>query len=217
MINFLRTGVIIVTFLISATGEASSLIKVRFIAEKLTMDRNQVRLADGEWSSGGFDLAANNLTPPQQVPVRTFQILTYEEGAELSTVQLPEEGSSFVVLLVMNSDGTYNSVVIKHDDPQFQSGDIYFYNNTDRTLIGSVGVSEIVLSPKGEAMLSPEGAKDNSYYDVTWAVEENGGRHVFDNSRWPKDEKVRSYVIFYLDSRNRKVSYRAVGEFVNWK
>jgi hypothetical protein len=194
--------------------EAANNIEVRFIVENVTRDLKQVRLAHEEWRSGVLGLTAHSLSLPQDVPARAFRVLASEQDVELATVNLPEEGTSFVVLLVMNSDQTYASVVIRSDDPRFTAGGFYLYNNSDKTVTGSVGVTEFTLRPRRETMLKPDGARNNSYYDVKLVVREKGASRMIGASRWPKDEKVRSYVIFYLDPKAGRVAYRAVDEFM---
>jgi hypothetical protein len=160
-----------------------------------------------------FDLTLNSLTPVVPAPARAFSVRSVEKNVDLVKIQLPEAGKAFIVLLIPAETG-YTAVVISASDPAFQPGDVYFYNHSDKPVLGYVGTAKFVLAPKKGQTLRPAGPKPGNYYDVGFGVREKEGDRPLSTSRWPVDNKVRSYVFFFINPRTQRVDFRAVDEFV---
>jgi hypothetical protein len=188
-------------------------VQVRFLAERAPTDLGQILLASAEGRSDPFDLPVNNLSTPQQPPARSFNVWSVSNNVSLATVTLPEEGKSYIVLLVPSSKGGYSPVVMNADDPTFKSGDIYFHNLTEKTVLGFVGTAKFVLSPTKGVVLRPRGARAEKFYDVGLGVREEDGDRVLATTRWPEDPLARFYVFFYMDPETKRIAYRAVDEF----
>lgn len=99
------------------------------------------------------------LFEPQVPPARTFSLWAVVKNVSLSTITLPEEGKSFIVLLIPSPKGGYAPVVMNSGDPSFRPGNIYFHNNADKTLLGSVGTEKFNLPPAKGTILRPKGAR----------------------------------------------------------
>jgi len=189
-------------------------VEVRFLAERLPKNLGKVVLASGEERSKPFDLPMNNLSRPQEFPARAFRILSVEQKRSLATVTLPKEGESFVVLLLSTSKNDFTPVVIPFDNPNFKAGDIYLHNNANKAVLGSVGTSKFSLKPGLGTMLHPKGARTVRFYEVLLGVKEEDGNRVLSMTRWPESKHMRFYVFFYTDPKTKRVTYRAVDEFV---
>ncbi|MCW1926453.1 hypothetical protein OKA05_28135 [Luteolibacter arcticus] len=191
-------------------------LKVRFLAERAPKDLGQVLMATPEAKSAPFDLPINNLSEYQAAPARLFslkQATAAEKEGSLTNVTLPENGKSFIVLLVPAATG-YKTVVIPADDPSFKPGDVYFYNHGDKPVLGYVGTATFVLQPGKGQTLTPKGAKPENYYDVGFGVREKEGDRALSTTRWPVDNKIRSYVFFFMNPTTKRLDFRAVDEFV---
>jgi len=186
---------------------------VRFLAERAPGDLGQVLLAAGEVRGEPFTLTLNNLTPFQSAPARAFSLLSVGKNVDLARIQLPERGTSFIILLIPAEAG-YKSVVLSASDPNFRPGDVYLYNHADKPVIGYVGTARFLITPQKGQILRPAGAKQNAYYDVGFGVREEEGDRALSTTRWPVDDKVRSYVFFFVNPRTQRVDFRAVDEFV---
>lgn len=99
-------------------------------------------------------------------------------------------------------------------DPSFKSGDIYFYNRTDKMVFGFVGTEKFILAPAKSTILRPKAARAEKFYDVGLGFREAEGDRVLATTRWPEDNQARFYVFFYVNSETNRIAYRAVDEFV---
>jgi hypothetical protein len=190
-------------------------IKVRFLAERAPAEIGEVVLAADEKRSANFTLPTNNLSEPQLAPARAFKLQTVAKNLPLAAVTLPDAGKSFVVLLVPVAAGGYKPVVLRADDPSFKPGDTYFYNHSDKTVLGFVGTAKFVLEPGKGQNLHPEGARPEKFYDVGFGVREKEGDRALSSTRWPVEPNIRSYVFFFTNTQTKRVDYRAVDEFVD--
>jgi len=199
---------------ISLTAQAAEKVEVRFLAARLPKNLGKVVLATAEARLDPFDLPMNNLSRPQEIPARAFSILSVEHQKSLATVTLPEEGKSFVILLLPSSKQGYTPLVMPFDNPNFKAGDIYLHNNAHKTVLGVVGTSKFALKPKTGNVLHPKGARKERFFDVRLGVKEADGNRVLSMTRWPKSKHMRYYVFFYTDPKTKSVAYRAVDEFL---
>ena len=199
---------------VSAAPKAKEDLEARFLAETAPSDLGKVLLAAEELRSAPFDLPVNNLSTPQTPPARVFSVWSVAKNLSLATVTLPEEGDSFIILLIPAAKGGYTPVVMRHDDPSFKGGDIYFRNLTNKTVLGFVGAAKFELAPGVGTVVTPKGARKEKFYDVGLGVREQEGDRVLATTRWPEDQLTRFYVFFYLNQETQRISYRAVDEFV---
>jgi hypothetical protein len=188
-------------------------VKVRFLAERAPANLGKVDLLAGKVRSAAFDLPVNHLSEPQTPPARAFSICQAGKEAPLAAVTLPESGKAFIVLLIPAQAG-YKPVVVPSDDPSFKPGDVYFYNHSDKPVLGYVGTAKFILQPTTGQTLRPTGAKPENYYDVGFGVREKEGDRALSTTRWPVDPQQRSYVFFFLNPKNNRLDFRAVDEFV---
>lgn len=217
MTRFLVLLLLFAPLSLSAQSSASKggELKVRFLAERAPAEIGQVALVTKDAKSALFDLPINHLSEPQTPPQRIFQVWSSARNVSLATVKLPDQGDSFIVLLIPKSEGGYSPVVISARDASFRPGDIYFYNHADRTVLGYVGTSKFVLPPAKGTALRPDGAKEGGlYYEVGLGVREKDGDRPLSIARWPVQKQMRMYVFFFINPGTHRLEFRAVDEFV---
>jgi hypothetical protein len=200
-----------------AAPAAKGEVEVRFVAESAPRNLGQVTLVADDQRAAPFDLPLNNLSDPQTPPARVFSVWAVDKNISLATVTLPEEGKSFIVLLIPSPKGGYTPVVMNSGDPAFRAGDIYFHNNADKTVLGFVGTSRFTLKPKRGIVVRPKGARAEKFYDVGLGIREADGDRVLCTTRWPEDKQARFYVFFYINPETQLIVHRAVDEFVGNK
>jgi len=189
-------------------------VEVRFLAERVTRNLGKVVLLNEELRSDPFDLPMNNLSAPQKPPARVFSVWAVDKKASIATVKLPEEGKSFVVILFPSAKGTYNPVVMPFDNPNFKGGDIYFFNSANKSVLGLLGKTKMSLAPGKSTVLTPSGFGDKKFYYAILGVREADGNRVIKSMKWPASKTMRNYVFFYVDPKKKRITYRAVDEFV---
>lgn len=189
-------------------------VTVRFLAERVPGELGQVLLAAGEVRGKPFDLPVNNLSDPIVPPARLFSVRPSSKDVSLADVTLPESGKSFIILLIPSPSAGYKPVVISAGDPKFRPGDVYFYNHANKPVLGYVGTAKFILEPGKGQPLTPKGAKEGKYYDVGFGVREKEGDRALSTTRWPVDDKIRSYVFFFINPSTKRLDFRAVDEFV---
>jgi hypothetical protein len=189
-------------------------IEVKLLAELVPPNLGNVYLQlDEKEKSSDFALPSNRLSDPVMVSSRTLVLKTAEKGISLCTINLPELGGSFAVILVTAKPAGYQPIVVRTDDPSFKAGDVLFINRSDKTVLGKLGSTPLVLKPGESKKDRPSGAVDNTYYDVAFATRETTGDKVLSSSRWPVENDLRSYLFFFTNAQG-KTSFRAVDEYL---
>lgn len=190
-------------------------VSVRFLAERMPEELGQVALAAKDAKTAPFDVPVNHLSDPQTPPQRVFSVWSVAKNVSLATVTLPEQGDSFIVLLVPSAESGFKPVVIAAKNKDFAPGDIYFYNHADKTVLGYVGTAKFVLDPAQGKTLRPAGAStEGPYYQIGLGVREKDGDRPLSTARWPIQKDIRMYVFFFINPRTQRLDFRAVDEFV---
>lgn len=212
MKSFLLSSLCILS---SVSFAAEGKVEVRFLAERIPADLGLVVLAAEEARSESFSLPMNNLSAPQTPPARLFSVWSEKNGKSISTVQLPEEGNSFIALLIPTPDNAgYKAEIMPYRNPKFKPGDIYFYNLADKSVLGYVGTSKFILEAGKSRVLTPEGAREAKFYDVGLGVREEEGDKLLAMTRWPEAQNTRYYVFFFTDPKTKLITFRGIDEYV---
>ncbi|MEO5713737.1 MAG: hypothetical protein ABIT37_09645 [Luteolibacter sp.] len=214
MIRLLLLAVCFLPSALFAQAAVSRDLEIRFLAERSPKDIGKVVMAIEEKRSEAFDLPSNYLSIPYNPPARTFSLRTTTPDVPLATIVLPEDGKAFVVILVPAKEGGFKPIVIRSDDTGFRQGDVYFYNHCPKLVLGYVGTAKFSLEPAKGLVLHPGGARSENFYDVGFGVREEKGDRILSNTRWPVDDKVRSYVFFFVNPVTGRIDFRAVEEFI---
>lgn len=193
--------------------EAARDLKVRFLAESAPPEAGKVVLASGAEHSPAFALPTQNLSAPQAAPGRAFEMQAEGKNQPLAKVALPASGKEFIVLLVATPEAAYKPVIIPDKDASFQGGGMYFFNNTDKPVLGQVGSSKVSLEPGKGQSLKPEGAADGAYA-VAFSIRDGETVRPISTTRWPVEANMRSYVFFFVNPQTKRIDFRAVDEFV---
>ena len=196
-----------------AKKDAAGPFLVRFLAEHAPPELGKVVLVIGETKSAPITLPTNHLSEPLPVSARTMVLKTEEKGISLCTINLPEVGKAFAVVLVTAKPAGFNPIVVRTDDPTFKAGDVFFINRSDKTVLGKLGGTPLVLKPGASVKNRPSDPVDNTYYDIAFATRDETGDKIISSSRWPIDENLRSYLFFFTDAKG-KTNFRAVDEFM---
>lgn len=193
--------------------KADSGIQVRLLAEVAPPGIGNVFLSFGEGKSEGFVLPTNQLSDSVPVSGREMQLKTVDKNIPLCAITLPEAGKSFAVILVTAKPSGYEPIVVRTDDPAFKAGDVFFINRSNKTVLGKLGQTPLLLKPGTTAKSHPTGAVENTYYDIAFATREEKGDKLLSSSRWPIDNNLRSYLIFFTNAQGR-TTFRAVDEYM---
>ena len=193
--------------------KSGSGVEVKFFAEMVPPNLGTVFLLTGETRGDPFELPSDFLSNPVVVPERAMVLKTTNKEIPLCSITLPETGKSFAVILVANKPAGYKPIVVRTDDPAFKSGDVFFINRSDKLIVAKLGTTPLALKPGTTAKSRPDGAVDNTYYNIIFATREASGDKLLSSSRWPIDNLQRSYVIFFT-SANGKTSFRAIDEYL---
>jgi hypothetical protein len=192
--------------------KSKSDIQVKFLAEAFPESLGKVFLLLGETKSESFELPVNRLSEPIPVPARTMVLKLVNKEVALCPVTLPEAGKSFAVVLVTAKPAGFKPIVVRTDDPGFRAGDVYFINRSEKTVLGKLGTTPLVLKAGETTKSRPSGAVDNTYYDIAFAIREETGDKLISSSRWPIDNDLRSYLFFFTNAQGR-TTFRAVDEY----
>ncbi|MEX1114434.1 MAG: hypothetical protein WEB53_04245 [Akkermansiaceae bacterium] len=189
-------------------------IQIKLLAEAAPADLGKVfmQLAEDE-KSAAVDLPTRFLSNPILVPTRTMVLKTSEKEVPLCTINLPEAGKAFAIILVTAKPSGYTPIIVRTDDPTFKEGDVFFVNRSEKVVLGKLGKTPLILNPGETNKSRPTGAVDDAYYDIAFATRESQGDKLISSSRWPIDKNLRSYVFFFTSAQG-KTSFRAVDEYM---
>ncbi len=117
----------------AAARDADKGLQIRLFTVALQPEQGKVRIMAGDQPGPAFELPVFNLSERMPVAARKFKLVAATatpppETPSLCDVVLPGEGLDFRVILVPKRDGTYQSFVVRGDDPKFASGDVFFIN-----------------------------------------------------------------------------------------
>lgn len=188
-------------------------IQVRLLAEQAPAALGKVYLVSGEAKSASITLPTNQLSEPLTATSRVMALKMENKDAGLCNITLPELGNSFAVVLVTAKPAGYSPIVVRTDDPAFKAGDVIFINRSDKTVLGKLGTTPLILKPGQSTKNRPSGAVDGKFYDIAFATREEKGDKLISSSRWPIDNQLRSYVFFFTNGQG-KTSFRAVDEYL---
>ena len=188
-------------------------LQVRLLAEVTPPGLGKVFLSFGEDKSEGFVLPSNQLSDGIPVLERGMVLKTVEKNIPLCSITLPEAGKSFAVILVTAKPSGFKPIIVRTDDPTFKAGDVFFINRSEKTVLGKLGQTPLILKPGTSAKSRPTGAVEDTYYDIAFATREEKGDKLLSSSRWPIDNNLRSYLFFFTNAQGR-TSFRAVDEYL---
>lgn len=186
-------------------------IQVRLLAEVAPPNLGKVYLQAEEVKSASVELPTNHLSEPLAVSKRQLLLKTENKGITLGAITLPEEGKAFAIVLVTARPAGFQPIIVRTDDPSFKAGDVLFLNRCDKIILGKLGTAKLVIKPGENVKSRPEGAIDNTFYDISFATRDAAGDKLLSSTRWPVDSNLRSYMFFFNDARGR-TTYRAVDE-----
>ena len=197
----------------SPTKDPVSGIRIRLLAEQAPETFGKVFLQFGETKSEAFTLTTNRLADPIPVGQRLMVLKTFEKNIALCTINLPDAGKTFAVVLVASKAGGFTPIVVRTDDPGFKAGDVFFINRSEKTVLGKLGTTPLVLKPGETAKSRATGAIDNTYYDIAFATREPTGDKLLSSSRWPVENHLRTYLFFFTNAQGR-TAFRGVDEYL---
>jgi hypothetical protein len=188
-------------------------IQVRLLAEQFPPELGKVVFQFEKTQSDAVELPTNRLSDPVAVPVRSMNLRLLDKPVALCQITLPEEGKAFAVILVTAKPSGFKPIVVRTDDPSFKAGDVLFINRSEKTILGKLGTTPLVLKPNETAKSRPTGAVENTYYDIAFAIREQAGDKLVSSSRWPVENDLRSYLFFFTNAEGR-TTFRSVDEYL---
>lgn len=195
-------------------------IEVRLLATGLLdkADEVVVRSADGEGQSEPVLLPTSNLSDPVAVAKRSLVLSLPPEGDQefgrtVGKVQLPQTGRRFLLLLVPAKEKqSYRIRVVRLDDPAFRPGHVCFFNLSPVLVGGELGKRKFSVAPGKLAFATPPAQRDLPYYQVRFFYKTKNQTRIFADTRWPFDDRARSYVIFF--AKGQRITYHSIDEVV---
>lgn len=188
-------------------------LQIKLLAEVAPPNLGKVYFASGEIKSAATALPTNELSQPVAVGARELLLKTIDKDITLCPIKLPDAGKVFVVILVAAKPSGYNPIIVRIDDPSFKVGDVVLINRSEKTVLGKLGDTPLVLNAGEVKKSRPTNPKENAFYDIAFAIREPAGDRLISSTRWPIDDSLRSYVFFFTNAEGR-TTFRAVDEFV---
>ena len=201
-----------------AAGEKTGKgIELHLMAVALLDGAKDVVIASGEDVRGPGTLHTHGFGDPVHVTARALGITTPpidgKPGRVLGKVTLPSAGRRFLLLLVPAKD-TYLCRAVRLDDPAFKAGHVCFFNVSRAQVAGTLGSRRFVTERGAPVIVPPPRRTDLPYYQVNFYYKRGDQTRPLADTRWPHDDRSRSYVFFYQNPKTGRVTYRAVDEII---
>ena len=194
--------------------KSESGLRMEFLAEQFPETLGKVYLLFGDTKSEPFVLPTNRLSDPVSAAGRTMVLKLADKDLSLCPISLPENGKAFAVVLVTAKPAGFTPIVVRTDDPGFKAGDVLFINRSEKTILGKLGGTSLVLKPGESKKDRPTNPVENTYYDIAFATRGEAGDKLISSSRWPVDNSLRSYLFFFTNAQG-KTTFRAVDEYLS--
>lgn len=194
-------------------GKAESRVTLRLLADAVPEGQAKVLLQTKTSKSDPLDLPTSALSAPVEMSARSMVLKAADSDTPLCNIAVPAEGKSFAVLLASEKPAGYVPFFVRLDDDSFKPGDLFFINRAAKTVVLKLGGNELVLEPGKSVKSRPTDPVDKNYYNVVISERDAAGDKIITSSRWPVDDKLRSYVFFSTNDRGR-TTYRAVDEYL---
>lgn len=191
-------------------------LRVRLLAEQFPAELGKVVLQFEKTQSQAIELPTNRLSDPVSVAARVMSLRLLDKPVALCQIKLPEEGKAFAVILVTAKPSGFKPIVVRTDDPTFKAGDVLFINRSEKTILGKLGTTPLVIKPDESIKSRPTGPVDNTYYDIAFAIRDAAGDKLISSSRWPVENDLRSYLFFFTNADGR-TTFRSVDEYLEVK
>jgi hypothetical protein len=194
-------------------------VEVCFFAVALHPDAGEIVALSGDARGPAFTLPLHNLTQPQFVKTREIALIPANAPADkplppIAKIKLPDQGNAFRILLVpIAKTITYQPIIVRGDDPDFGEGSVFFVNLGTEEILGNIGSETLKLASGSRKFLTLEGARENAFFDIRFAIRKGEAITPLSDTRWPVLKRTRAYVLFYNDPAG-KTTYRAVDEFI---
>ena len=193
-------------------------LSVRLLAFAPLKGADSVVIQSGKVLSDEMVVPTHGLGLPIPVNSRelTLGLLPKEDGQPirvLAKIKLPPQGKKFLLLLIPDDKG-YECRPVRLDAENFRGGDTLCYNAGSVSIGGTLGKTKFAVMPRKFRIMSSPKANDKPYYQVKFYYNNKGESRIFSDTRWPYDNRLRSYIFFYSNPKTSKVTYRAVDETV---
>ena len=193
-------------------------LTVRLLAIGLVDGAEELQIRSGEGEiSPPIEVTTHGFSKPARVTARDLSLtLPSVDGQKvkiISRATLPESGRRFLLLLTP-SKGRYASRVVQLDNPDFKADRVCFFNASPIQVAGSLGSRKFLAKPGTPVIAAAPDQKDLPFYQVKFFYKHEGEVRHFADTRWPHDDRGRSYVFFFTHPKTKRISYRAVDEYL---
>lgn len=194
-----------------ARGAEEKGLRVRTLALGLFDGVEALTLRAADRDLGQLVLDTEQIYDPQKLPAREFAFGSGEGESfrALGAVALPTSGLDFILVFVPTETG-YRAYPVRADDPTFRANAACVFNFTPGNIGITLGTARLALKPGQDVIIKPVFPEDNSFYQATFHYEINGRYEIFNNSRWPVSNRMKSLVIVFPDPATAIPTYRSI-------
>jgi hypothetical protein len=193
---------------------------IRFTSFELPDANGEYVLASGETKSDAFAIPSNGFSLPVTSPAgsKTFTLGNVKDASfsSLATIELPDTGERFLVILLPEKDQTLRSIVVRADDPDFRPGQIMIMNLAPETFTAELGDQKLTFAPDSRTIFRPQRTDNLSNYQVRFFYTKDGNPKRFAASLWPYFDDKRTFVFLSMDKAAGTPALRSIDEFTDW-
>jgi hypothetical protein len=151
-------------------------------------------------------------------PGRSFHLAIQDSKADtgyrsVASVQLPEEGTEFIVLLEPNEAKVFTPHVVNSRQSNFRGDSVLFFNFSDTSVGVVMDAKKAVLGPKKvEIVSAPPMTGDIPYYDVVFYYPDGDKTRAFGSSRWLHRTDGRNYAFVFKERTSGRFGVKILDE-----
>jgi len=196
-------------------------IQIRVLCSEIVAGETAMSLLQNDKVVHDIDLVRSLVSDP--LGFARGEIVLARRAAEGQTpeplfrIPVPKAGTRFVLALFPVSDDDhkthYQPVLIRTDNLNFNTADLFMMNLTRVSIGGTVGTQKFSLAPRQMNVITPDPPAGDRMYQARFYYERDGRPHPFSDTRWPRSNSARVYLFFLPDPERQSISYLSFREY----
>jgi len=184
-------------------------IQIRVLCSQIVPDQTAMSLLQKGEVVHDIDLVRAMVSDPlgfsRGEMVLARRAVEGENIEPLIRIPIPNVGTRFILALfpasVADPARIYEHVLVRTDNLNFKTSDLFMMNLTRVPIGGTVGTRRFRLSPRQVDVVTPDPPAGD------------GRAHPFSDTRWPRSNAARVYLFFLPDPERQSINFISFREY----
>ncbi len=203
-------------------------VNLRFVSFPKSANAEPIELLIGEGKTIKVEMPTNSISEAYEVPALAtwalgksstnekgeYVFLTYGKAPSI----VAQEQLVIVVRQGLNDADGLTLNTLKNSDEGFNGGKYLLLNATKVDIAGSIGSGKFSLKPNNHGLIAPKPTKfedTRAYCFAEFYFRKKEEIQPFFSATWRFNEKARSMVFFYHDTKSKQLRIHTIRSFAN--